>query len=101
VSDNAAAGGAQGGAVEVKGAVNLGPRGKFWIDARTTEEVQGNLCLGEKTIPKVDWEVFIHAAEAGDKMIFKSADGPFCGVAAMDARGNKLVIDIIVVHEVF
>jgi hypothetical protein len=101
VRNNAASGWAQGCAVEVKGTVDLGPSGKFGIDLRTTEEVQSDLCLGEEMIPKMNWEVFIHAAEAGNKMIFEGTDGPFCSIAAMDAWWYKLIIDIIVVHEFF
>lgn len=46
-------------------------------------------------------EIFINAAKASDKMILKSADAAFGGIAAVHARRDELEIHILFVHELF
>jgi hypothetical protein len=46
-------------------------------------------------------EVFVGAAEAGNEVVFKRADGAFGSVAAMDVGRDKLEVDIFGAEEVF
>jgi phosphatidylserine decarboxylase len=52
-------------------------------------------------IPQVEREVFVNAAEANHKMIFKGADGSFVGIAAMDAGRAELEVDFFKAEEMF
>ncbi len=39
-------------------------------------------------------EVRVAVAEASNEMVLECSDGPFCGIATVDSRGNKLEINI-------
>jgi hypothetical protein len=39
--------------------------------------------LGQEFIPEVQREMFVNAAEAGDKVVLERADGTFGGIAPM------------------
>jgi hypothetical protein len=41
--------------------------------------------LGDKTIPEMEREIFVSAAETGNEVIFEGADGAFCSIASMDS----------------
>jgi hypothetical protein len=40
-----------------------------------------------ETAPEVEWKEWIGGAETCNEMVFEGADGPFGGVAAMNAGG--------------
>jgi len=46
-------------------------------------------------------EVFVGGAKACNEMIFVGANGAFGCVAAMDAGGDKLVVDLLFVEKFF
>ena len=87
--------------VEVEGAVELGPGRELGVQAGTTEEVQGDDCLGDEAVPQVEREVFVDAAEARDEVVFERANGAFGGVASVDAGRDKLVVNVLCDHELF
>ena len=61
---------------------------EFGIDAGTTEKIQDDQHLGEEPVPEVQREVLVGAAEAGNEVVLKGADGRFSGIAAVDVRWN-------------
>jgi hypothetical protein len=38
-------------------------------------------------------EIGVGTAETGNEMVFEGSDGPFCCIATVDARGNKLEVN--------
>jgi hypothetical protein len=46
-------------AVKVEGAIELGVCQQFWVDARLSEEVQRDDRVGDESIPKVKWKLFV------------------------------------------
>ncbi len=60
--------------VKIKGSVNLRIRGESWVDARSAQQVEGQHCLWQQLVPKVEREVGVGAAEAGNEVVFKRAD---------------------------
>ena len=44
--------------------------------------------MGKESVPKVQREVLVGAAETSDEVVFEGADGTFGGIAAVDVRGN-------------
>jgi len=73
-----------GGAVKVKGAKELCPGRQSGVEVRATEEVQSEFGLWEQEVPEVNGRIFVSAAKAGNKVVFKSADGMFSSVAVVD-----------------
>ena len=57
--------------------------------------------MWEKSVPQMQWEVLVGAAESGDEMILESADRSFGGIAAVKVWRHKLEIDVFVSHELF
>jgi hypothetical protein len=55
--------------------------------------------LGEETIPQVEREVRVCAAEASNQVILERSDGSFGGVGAVNARRNQLEIDLLAAEE--
>ncbi len=51
---------------------------------RATQQVQGQLSLGEEVVPEVERKVFVGAAKAGNKMVFKGANGTFSSIEEMN-----------------
>ena len=80
--------------IEVEQPMELRVGGQLGIESRATEEVQRQLGLGQKFIPKVEWEIFIDAAKPSNKVVFERADRTFCSVAAVQARRDELIIDV-------
>jgi hypothetical protein len=97
---HASARGAEGGTVKVKRTVDLCPSGQFWVNTRSTEEVERKLRLWNKAVPKVEGEFGVDATEASDKMVLERADGSFCGIPSMDARGYKLIVHVFFLEKI-
>ena len=55
----------------------------------------------EEGDPKMQREVFVHAAKSSNEMIFESSNGALSSTAAMNSRRNKLEVDFFFVHEGF
>jgi len=89
----------EGRAVVVEGAVELGLGGETGVDAGAAEEVEGDERLGKEAVPQVEGEVGVSGTEAGDEMIFERADGAFGGIAAVEVRGDQLVVDLVFLEE--
>jgi hypothetical protein len=49
--------------------------------------------LRHKTIPQVEGEVFVDAAQASNEMILEGADGSFGGIATVDSGWGELKIN--------
>ena len=62
------------------------------------KKVEGCGGLWNESAPEVHGKVWIKAAEAGDEMIFPSADGFFRGVTSMVVRRNELKGNAICAH---
>ena len=87
--------------VVAEDSIDLGMGRQFGIDSRSPEEVEGQFCSWNKTVPEMEWEVGVSAAEACNEVIFEGANGAFSRVAAMDAGRGQLEVDICFVEEVF
>ena len=57
--------------------------------------VEGEICLGDETVPFSEWKGWINGREASNKMIFPCLDGSFGGIAAVTVGGNALKIDVV------
>jgi hypothetical protein len=90
-----------GRAVEVEVAKKLSPSGEFRIQAGATEKIESEEGLGEETIPQMEGEVLINAAQAGDEVIFERTDGAFSSIASVHARRGELEVDLFVTQELF
>ena len=101
MGDHTDSGGSKRCFVEVELAEQLCPGRKFRIDARAADDVEAEDGLGQQMIPKVQWEVFVNAAEASDEVVFESADCAFSSIVTMHARWNKLKVHVFFVHECF
>jgi hypothetical protein len=55
-----------------------------------SKEIEGKLCLWEKEIPKIGWKRGIDAGQDCQEVVLEGANGPFCPIAAMHVRRNKL-----------
>ena len=98
VDEHACAWWSEGSAVVIEGAVHLGVGGEERIDAGGAEEVEADECLWETSVPEVEGEGFVGAAETGDEMVFEGSDGSLSGVAAVDVWRGELEVDVLAVH---
>ena len=90
MDDERAANWSDGGGIKVEGAVEVFPgiyiRGKGGL----VEEVQGEFGLREELVPEEVGELIGDAGEVRKEVRFKSVDGVFGYVVAMDIRQDKL-----------
>ena len=91
MDENAAAYEAEGGGVEVEGAVEGFPSGEEGSDGGLAEKVEGDFDMREEFIPQVVWEGGRDAGEDAEEVSFEGADGTFGYVAPMDIEGYQLV----------
>ena len=63
------------------------------------EEVQGEFCLREELVPEEVGEGIGDAGEDGKELSFKSADGTFSDIAAMEIWWEKLEIAIPLIND--
>jgi hypothetical protein len=47
----------------------------------------------------MEWEVLVDTTQASDEVVFERSDGAFGGIAAMDAGGSKLKVDVFVAEK--
>ena len=57
--------------------------------------------MRHKTIPQVEREVFVDAAQSSNEMILEGADGAFGGIAAMNAWWGELKGNFFFAEELF
>ena len=55
--------------------------------------------MREDTVPEIEREIAVRAAEAGDEVVFERADGAFGCIMPMDMGRGELEIDLGTVHE--
>ena len=60
------------------------------VERGLSKEIVGKLCLWEKEIPKIGWKCSIDAGQDCQEVVLEGANGPFCPIAAMHVRRNKL-----------
>ena len=89
------------GAVEVEMATNLCPSRQLWVGARATEQVESDFCLGQQTVPQVEWKIFVHTAQASNKMFLECANCALGRVATVVVRWHELKIDVLFMHFLF
>ena len=80
--------------IKVEQSMELRVGRQLGIESGATEEVQRQLGLGEKFIPKVEWEILVNAAKSSNKVVFERANGTFCSVAAVQTGRDELIIDV-------
>jgi len=90
-----------GHAVEVKCTMDVCPGGEFWVASATTEEIEGQFHLGKQTVPQVEQEILVSAAEPSNEVIFKGANGTFGGIVLVHVQWDQLVIDVFCSEEIF
>ena len=81
-----------GGGVEVEGAVEVFPGRNVRGKGGLAEEVQGEFRLREELVPEEVGEGIGDTNEDGKELRFKSADGMFSNILAMDIWRDKLEI---------
>ena len=57
--------------------------------------------MGDKTIPKVEGEIFVNAAKSSNEVILEGADGAFGGIAAVDSGRGELKVNFFFAEELF
>ena len=65
------------------------------MDARRTEEVEGQRRLVEETVPFGEGKLGVDSAEDGDKMIFKRPDGTFGCINTVFLGRNTLKLNVV------
>ena len=65
------------------------------MDARRTEEVEGQHCLVEETVPFFERKLGVHSAEDGHEMIFKRPDGTFGCINTVFFGRNTLELNVV------
>jgi hypothetical protein len=48
----------------------------------------------------MQWEIFVDAAEACNKMVFECANSTFSSIATMNSWWNKLEVDSLIMHKI-
>ena len=96
--------GAQGGersTIEIELTEQGGVSRERRMDARRTEEVEGQNCLRKETIPFGERELGVDGAKNGDKVIFECPNGTFGSIDAMFFRWNALELDFVLGKSIF
>ena len=57
--------------------------------------------MRHKTIPQVEREVFVDAAETGNEVILEGAGGVFGSIAAVDSWWGELKVNFFFAEELF
>ena len=57
--------------------------------------VEGEIGLGNKTVPFGEWKRRIDGGESGNKMVFPSLYGAFGGISTVAVWGDALKIDVV------
>ena len=65
------------------------------MDARRTEEIEGQCRLRKETIPFSERELGVNGAKNGHKMVFERPNGTFGGIDAMFFGRNTLELDLV------
>jgi hypothetical protein len=55
--------------------------------------------MGNESVPQVEREIRVSAAEASNEVVLEGADGPFGCIATVQMRGSKLKVDMFGSHE--
>ena len=79
--------------VEVERSMELCPCREFGIESGASHEIKGELGLGKKAIPQVQWKIFVDTAESCNEVILPCTDGAFSSVSTVGSRDNKLILD--------
>ena len=101
MDDDAGTKGSKGGAVEVKGTIEVSFRGQSRVEAGGAEEIQGSGGLGEKVTPKVKGEKFVSATDDGDKMILEGLNGALGSVASVIVGWDELEVNAFLAEIAF
>jgi hypothetical protein len=89
------------GAVVIEEAMQLGMGQELWVEAGSAKEVERDEGLGKKTVPEVEQEVLVCAAEANNEGVLECADGTFGGIVAMDVGQDELEVYIFGAQKAF
>ena len=54
--------------------------------------------MGDEAIPFLGGKARVARSVSGAKVIFECADCTFCGVAAVDVKGDKLEVNVVFVE---
>ena len=57
--------------------------------------VEGEIGLGNETVPFGEWKRRIDGGESGNKMVFPSLYGAFGGISTVAVWGDALKIDVV------
>ncbi len=96
--------GAQGGersTIEIELTEQGGVSRERRMDARRTEEVEGQNCLRKETIPFGERELGVDGAKNGDEVIFERPNGTFGSIDAMFFRWDALELDVVLGKSIF
>jgi hypothetical protein len=99
VNEDAGAWGRDRRAIEVVVAIHLGPGRQLWVDAGATHEVESEDGLWEQSVPQMEREVRVGAAQASDEVVLESADGAFGRIGTVKTRRDELEVDVLIVEE--
>jgi hypothetical protein len=80
--------------IKIISAVDLFPCRQVRVDARSSEEIEGEFGLWNRFIPKVHGEAVVCGVPAGCEMVLCRSDGSFGRIAAMVIGWGKLICHI-------
>ena len=55
--------------------------------------------MGYQAVPEMKREVLVNTTQASDEVILEGSDGTFGGIAAMDAGGSKLEVNVLMAEK--
>ena len=70
------------------------------VDSGTSKEVESELGIGHKLVPKSEREIGVGAGEAGDEVVLECPDGPLSSIAAVLSGWDQLVANTLFHKEI-
>ena len=99
MNDNRASDWTDGGGVEFEGVVEVVPIRHVWGKGGLEEEVQGDFGFWEELVPEEVGQGIGGDGEDGKHVSFKTLDGAFGYIAAMDIWQDKLESAVLFVND--
>ena len=89
----------QRGLIKTEISIELSFCQKAWINARRTEEFQGQCGLVQQPVPNMKWELGVTAPENGNQVVFVGLDCPFLCIGAVEVGWDQLKMDAVFIHK--
>jgi hypothetical protein len=71
-----------------------------WHGIGLLQEVEGDLCLWEQSVPELEREAVSGASQYAEEVTFEVADGNFCSISTVAPRWYEFILKMVVVTDV-